>query len=198
MKLTSGILLTTLLSTTALAGTQGMSSMPTIQPKKVYTVKGDEDFDSQKGFGEEESMTRMMNLMMVEGSGYEGMDMDAMKVSDNTARSSGHSMSGMSTQDPVKSDFPYQVEVLNKQTKVGSNNIEFSVKQNGKEVKGLKLKAQVYMTSMDMGTEEPKVKEMTAGKYQVKAPFTMKGPWAVKIIFPNNKETVLDFNVNSK
>ena len=197
-----------LLSTMAFAGKQGMPSMPTLQPKKVYAVKGDEDFDSKKGFGEEASMTRMMNLMMVEGSGFEGMDMDAMKVADNAAAPhtasstnshAGHSMSGMAKEETSKPDSTYQVDIISGQgAKVGSNAIEFSVKENGKELKGLKLKAQVFMTSMDMGTEEPKVKEISAGKYQVKAPFTMKGPWAIKIIFPDNKEKILNFDVNSK
>lgn len=191
---------TILFSTITFAGHQGMPSMPTLEPKKVYIVKGDEDFDAQKGFGDEESMTRMMNLMMVEGSGFEGMDMNAMKVTDNkTAPKTSHTMIGMSQTDSVKTDFPYQVEIVSSQeAKVGSNTIEFSVKDKAKEVKGLKLKAQVYMTSMDMGKEELKVKEMGAGKYQVQAQFIMKGPWAVKIISSDHKEKILNFDINSK
>ena len=66
-----------------------------------------------------------------------------------------------------------------------------------KPAKGIQINTKVYMTSMDMGTEEPKVKEIKSGEYQVKASFSMQGPWAVKLIFPENKEKVFDFNVKS-
>lgn len=197
MKKITIITLLTITTQFALAGTESMPSMPTIK-SKIYTVKNGEDLDSQKGFGDEEAMTRMMNLMMVEGSGYEGMDMEAMKLADNNLHNS-HSMEGMNmaTTGSKKSD-GYVVDVEKKDVKVGTNSVEFSVKENGKVAKGLKIKSQVYMTSMDMGTEEPQVKEIMAGKYQVKASFIMKGPWAIKLIFPNGKENVLNFEVNSK
>lgn len=194
-----GILAWTI-SSYVFAGTEGMPSMPKIQEKQVHVVKQGDDFDEQKGFGDQESMTRMMNLMMVEGSGYEGMDMEGMKLADNNSPS-GHSMAGMGHSDTnsTTSDFPYEIEAKPKaDPKVGTNVIEFTIKERQKEAKGLKLKSQVFMASMDMGTEEPAVKEVSPGKYQVKAPFTMKGPWAVKLLFPNNKEKTFNFEVQSK
>ena len=59
-------------------------------------------------------------------------------------------------------------------------------------MKGLKLKTQVYMLSMDMGTETPEVKEIKPGIYQTKAPFSMSGPWAIKIVTPFGEKV---FNV---
>jgi hypothetical protein len=184
-----------LASTLSWAGTEGMPSMPKIEGK-TYILKGDENLDEQKGFGENESRTKMTNLMMVEGSGYEGMDMDAMKVADSKTQAQ-NSMSGMNGETKSDEKSVYDVEVKQGKFKVGNNLIEFTVKKSGKEVKGLRLKSQVYMTSMDMGTEEPKVKDI-GGKYQVKASFTMKGPWAIKLIFPDNSEKVLNFEVSSK
>ena len=57
------------------AGSEGMKDLPLIKAGKIHTVDGSEDFESEKGFGDEEPMVKMMNLMMVEGSGYEGMSM---------------------------------------------------------------------------------------------------------------------------
>jgi hypothetical protein len=49
-----------------------------------------------------------------------------------------------------------------------------------------------------MGTEEPDVREVSNGKYQVKAPFAMRGPWALKLIFSGAKEKVFSFDVENK
>jgi hypothetical protein len=164
------------------AAEDAMPSMPKISPKRVYIVKGDEDLESQKGFGEEAPMVRMMNLMMVEGSGMEGMNM-----------ASGSS--------PSVETFPYMITLSfnAEDAKVGTNLLKFSIMdaKTMKPMKGLQINSKVYMTSMDMGTEEPKIKEVKPGEYQVKASFSMQGSWAVKLIFPENKEKVFDFNVKN-
>jgi hypothetical protein len=187
-----------LISHFAWAGTESMPSMPKINPKQVITVHGNEDFDSQKGFGEQAPMVRMMNLMMVEGSGMEGMSMDmAMAENENKAPTKQDT-----NRSDVMSESPYEFNVIGnpKSPKVGTNIIEITIldMKNKKPAKGLKLKAQVFMTSMDMGTEEPKVKEMAPGKYQVKAAFAMNGPWAVRLIFQNGSEKVFNFKVDAK
>lgn len=64
------------LASVSWAGTEGMESMPIIAPKKVFVVQENQDLESQRGFGDQEPQVRMMNLMMVEGSGMEGMSMD--------------------------------------------------------------------------------------------------------------------------
>lgn len=184
------VLLVSLATKFTFAGHESMPSMPKLEPKKIYTVTGNEDFESQQGFGEDESKLRMMNLMMVEGSGYEGMDMDSTKIAQNNPHS-GHSM--------PESVSGFQIDLIsNAPAKVGTNNLEFSVKKDGKDIKGLKIKSQVYMTSMDMGTEQPRVKETGPGKYSVKTSFSMKGPWAVKLIFADSTEKIFNFEVNPK
>ncbi len=60
---------------------ENMQNMPRIRPKKVYTIPSKEAGEKlleQRGYGDQEPMVRMMNLMMVGGSGYEGMDMSEM------------------------------------------------------------------------------------------------------------------------
>ena len=194
------VLLLTFAASFNSAASESMPSMPKLAPKKVYTIKDNENLESQQGFGDKEQEVRMMNLMMVEGSGYEGMDMDGMKVADNNSNS-GHSMQEMDNSVPAaaNSNSVYQIEITpNGPAKVGTNSIAFSVKKDGKEMKGLKIKSQVYMTNMDMGTEQPKVKELAPGKYNLKASFAMRGPWAVKLIFADSTEKILNFEVNSK
>ena len=192
----------------AWAGSDGMSNMPKIQPKKSYTVKnadqGDELLD-KRGFGDEEPRVRMMNLMMVEGSGMEGMDMDMsgmkMAANDSKGAHSGHPAPAKSMAPPASApeSSPYRIELVSPtgSPKVGSNVIQFWVKssKDDKPAPGLKPTAEVAMTSMDMGTEKPKVKETAPGKYSVKAPFSMKGPWALKLMFPGGATQVLNFDV---
>lgn len=193
----------------AWAGNDGMPNMPQIQPKKSFAVQsadqGEELLDN-RGFGDQEPMVRMMNLMMVEGSGMEGMDMDmsSMKMAANDPKGvhSGHSASAMTGMAPAAApsgSSPYLIELSNPtgSPKVGSNIIQFTVKsaKDGKPAKALKPTAEVSMTSMDMGTEKPKVKEASPGNYSLKAPFAMKGPWAVKIMIPGGGEKILNFDV---
>ncbi len=204
----------------ASAGTESMPSMPKIQPHKVTTVKGDEDFESQKGFGDQAPIVRMMNLMMVEGSGMEGMVMDMSdmtgdkpnnkhsdpmqmnSVAQNEMKHSENKSGAPSASEKISADSPYDFQVKNPggTYAVGVNQIEIVIadSKTQKPAKGLNLKAQVFMTSMDMGTEEPKVKEISPGKYQVKAPFAMKGPWTIRLILPDKKEKVLNFEVIPK
>jgi hypothetical protein len=180
----------TLLSTAAWGMEEGMPKMPRIQPKKTYTIptkEAGEDLLEQRGYGDQESSVRMMNLMMVGGSGSEGMDM-AM---------SGHE-SHMPRSAPSAS-YDYDVKITPDPPQAGSNIlvVEMRRKSDAKPAQGLEIKAQVSMTSMDMGTEEPKVREIAPGRYQLKANFSMKGPWAVKLSLPEGGEKVLNFNAGS-
>ncbi len=172
------------------AGVEGMPHMPSISAKKTYTVQSTDDGESlqdQRGFGDQEGMVRMMNLMMVEGSGMEGMDMTQTTMASS-------SEIPQSAQSEL---YVIQWKLNPESPRVGSNLLELTIqhKKDQKPAGGLKLKAFVAMTSMDMGTEEPKVKEVSPGKYQVKLPFSMQGPWAVRIRFPDGKETELSFDV---
>jgi hypothetical protein len=166
------------------------AEMPRIQPKKTYTVRTAEEGQvllEQRGFGDQESQVRMMNLMMVEGSGLEGMDMSQAKSGDR-----------------VEHDLPgaYLIESkLNPpRPTVGSHQINLVVRHRRDQspAPGLKLKAAVFMTSMDMGTENPSVKEVRPGEYQLKASFSMQGPWALKIVFSEGGEQTLRFDVTDR
>jgi hypothetical protein len=219
MKKNSWILLAALVFPFRLhAAEDGMVSMPKIQPKRTITVKTADEGESlqeDRGFGEKDAEVSMMNLMMVEGSGYEGMDMNAgmsgMKM--DSGKDSGHSMHGMKmaaaepSKAPVPSEKPkesterYSIERKNEsgEAKVGANPVEFTVldAKTGKPAKGLKIKAEVSMTSMDMGTTTPRVRETSPGTYQVKAVFSMKGPWAVKLSFPDGQDETLSFTAGT-
>lgn len=186
----------TLLGSITFAGTEGMPSMPLIKAKRIYTVTAQDDLQAQQGFGDQEPIVKMMNLMMVEGSGLQGMDM-----------SKGQTVAA--TEAPQRRDSPttapasgsYEAELKGSpSTKVGVNSVEFTVidSKTKKPARGLKLKSQVSMTSMDMGTETPAVKEKSPGLYEVKAGFAMKGPWAVKIVFPDSSDKVFYFEAASK
>jgi len=82
--------------------------------------------------------------------------------------------------------------------KSGDNTLNITVTNAaGKPVMGAKVTAQVAMTSMDMGTSSPAVKETGKGRYITTVAFSMAGPWRVtlKVVAPGQKaETkALDF-----
>jgi hypothetical protein len=210
-------LATLIFSASAFGTEQGMPSMPLIKEKRVFTVSPKDDLQSEQGFGDQEPMVKMMNLMMVEGSGMEGMSMDmapgkemapgmkmgsGMKMAPGMKMSANEKMPAESASETAKTSEPQYLVDAKSLTppKAGTDLIQVSVLdlKSKKPVKGLKLKAQVYMTSMDMGTETPLVKESKNGGYELKAPFAMKGPWAVKLIFPDKTEKVFNFEVAGK
>ncbi len=196
-------------STHALAAEEGMTQMPKIKPKSSYSVQSNEkgeDLLDNRGFGEKEPMVRMMNLMMVEGSGVEGMDMNdaSTKATAGHEMNHGHEMkmaanesSPTQTSSAKSSGLKFEATIAPSPAKVGANSVTISVRdsKSGELKKGLKPKAQVYMMSMDMGTDEPRVSETSPGKYQLKAIFSMKGPWAVKLILPS-EEKVFSFEAS--
>jgi hypothetical protein len=181
---------------------EAMEAMPMIKPKRIYTVTGKEDFEAIMGYGRQESMVAMMNLMMVEGSDMEGMEMEPMtmavnnddpldpkniekykkgvKVEADQAMHAGHPMKMPMAQEKALS---VKAEVQPNPPIVGENRIIFSVSApgSGQRIADAKLKAKVEMTSMDMGSEEPEVKRLPDGGYEVKVRFTMKGPWRVHV-----------------
>ena len=76
-----------------------------------------------------------------------------------------------------------EVRVEPNPPKAGINRLTFEIKneKTGKPPTQLKIETEVAMTSMDMGTERPKAREIKPGSYEVKVPFSMKGPWQVRI-----------------
>jgi hypothetical protein len=206
-QLTLFSLLFLLIATAAWADKESMPSMPFLEPTKTYLLKGDEDLDEVRGFADKAPIVRMQNLMMVEGSGYEGMDMDmTVAMNDQPTDQKGAHDRGDAAK-PEKSvssvqekSSSYDVVVKSDASKfnVGANLIELSIQKDQKPAKGLKLKAEVFMTSMDMGKDEAKVQEKSPGEYVLKATFAMKGPWAVKLIFLGHEEKTLNFDIQNK
>lgn len=210
MKLTtiSFLLMIQAVSQSVEANSEGMSNMPVIKPKKVYAVptnESGEELSGQRGFGEKEPMVRMMNLMMVGGSGYEGMEMSAVHSNGAAGMPAGQQMQ-MAAND-AQTDQPaltktnvekYVIRAAPLTAVVGANSVSFTIvnSMTGKTEKGLKIKALVFMTSMDMGTDEPSVRETAPGTYNVKATFAMKGPWALKIAIPG-QEKLFKYDANS-
>jgi hypothetical protein len=127
-------------------------------------------------------------------SADEGHDMQSMKETAHSAAKTPSPAEGQTA------SYDVQTQITPDPPNVGPNEVEITVqnKNTRKPVGGLKLKVRVSMTSMDMGTEEPKVKEIAPGKYRVKVAFAMKGPWAVKVFLPEGGEKVLNYEVGSK
>ena len=79
-----GLILVSVLSVLAPSAFSGSESMPSVSvavPKRVYTISNPSEIDqlkTEQGFGIHAPAVKMMNLMMVRGSGYEGMDMSKM------------------------------------------------------------------------------------------------------------------------
>jgi len=66
--------------------------------------------------------------------------------------------------------------------KAGDNALQITITDaQGKPVTGAKITTSVAMTSMDMGTTHPAVKEKGNGQYTTTANFSMAGPWRVKV-----------------
>lgn len=113
-----------------------MPTMPKLKPHKIFEVK-DQNISDQimkdRGFGDAEEEVRMMNLMMVEGSGLEGMDMSLNTQNAHHAPTRGNG-------------FIVIREEMN--PKVGVNEVIFLMKDpNGKPVIGEKIQAEIYMNS---------------------------------------------------
>jgi hypothetical protein len=184
-----------------------MQPVRRLQPKRVVTVTGNEDWDSLRGFGKDAAMAEMMTLMMVGGSGMEHMKMGPMKKRGTqvAAMNSGDMAQGASEATGQPQGVPMAVTVTPNPPIVGDNTLDIAVTDaSGKPATGLKLTASVAMTNMDMGTEHPKVVERRVGHYSAVVNFSMKGPWRVTLTSsatdahrPSAARTALDFNVGS-
>lgn len=172
------VFMTLFVSFSSWAIDDSMKQMPQIKPKRSYqvqTLKQGEQLVEQRGFGADEPQVRMMNLMMVGGSGLEGMDMQTEPTAAPT-----HSHQARASAD--QSIYEYMLKPT--AVRVGRNLLTITVRERktSSVAKGLKFKARVFMTSMDMGTEQPSVRETAPGQYQVQVNFSMQGPWAVQLI----------------
>jgi hypothetical protein len=186
---------------------ESMSQIPMAQEKKVYTVTGKENFDEIEGYGQNDSMAGMMNLMMIEGSGMQEMKMTPMKEDATDSLALGGTVEDPGNEMTINhSDHGAKTDAISALTHVtvtpnppivGDNKIEFLMTdKNGKVINGMKLKTLISMVKMDMGASSPQVKDEGEGHYSVKANFSMAGQWIVKIIGSKNEEFI--FNAGSK
>lgn len=157
------------------------SSRPQLREKATYAWTGNEEWDTRTGFGKLEPMVRMMILMMVGGSGMEGMKMTPMDMVFNEANfteTGDQPMKEMS----MSSSKELKVEATLEKPGVGDNDVSVTIlTPDGRPVEGAKIIAAVAMTSMDMGTTHPVVKDIGKGKYGLKANFSMMGPWRLTL-----------------
>ncbi|MBI1332108.1 MAG: hypothetical protein GC165_04425 [Armatimonadetes bacterium] len=157
-------------------------SMPQLKEKSSYEWTGNEDWDTRTGFGKLEPMVKMMILMMVSGSGMEGMKMLPMDMVFNAENFSEGGDSPMKDM-PMANSKALKVEAKIEKAGIGDNNVSITINTpDGKAVTGAKITTAVAMTNMDMGTTHPAVKDLGKGKYAVKATFSMRGPWRLTLI----------------
>ena len=157
-------------------------SMPQLKEKSSYDWTGNEDWETRTGFGKLEPMVKMMILMMVGGSGMEGMKMLPMDMvfnAENFMEGGDSPMKDM----PMANSQALKVEAKIEKVDIGDNNVAIMISTpDGKPVTGAKITTAVAMTNMDMGTTHPSIKELGKGKYAVKANFSMNGPWRLTLI----------------
>ncbi len=177
-------------------------AMPQLKEKTSYDWADNMEWDTRTGFGKFEPMVGMMIKMMVGGSGMEGMKMAPMemKFDETNFKESGDGpmkdMAGMEMADKG-----LKVETKLIKPTVGNNNVSITIATpDGKPVEKVKVTSAVAMTSMDMGTTHPAVKELGKGKYALTANFSMGGPWrlTLTVTAPTMKATTYTFDFEAK
>ena len=203
------------------------ATIPELKEKGTYVATGTEDWKKQAGFGHNAPMVGMMNQMMVGGSGMEGMKMapmtmkfdeknyakpegdeaasaDNMAGMDMSGKNKGMKMDAPAPASPgpaVPASVPVAVAAAINAPKSGDNALQITVTDaQGKPVAGAKITTSVAMTSMDMGTTHPAVKDVGNGKYAATVNFSMAGPWRVnvKVTPPGQKPQVKAFDFTAK
>ncbi|MBS1701392.1 MAG: FixH family protein [Armatimonadetes bacterium] len=176
------------------------TSMPQLKEKSSYVWTGNEEWETRTGFGKLEPMVKMMILMMVGGSGMEGMKMLPMDMvfnAENFTEGGDAPMKDM----PMANSQTLKVEAKIGNVGVGDNNVAITVTTpDGKPVTGAKVTTAVAMTNMDMGTTHPAVKELGKGKYAMKANFSMNGPWRLTLVVsaPGMQPQTYSFDFEAK
>lgn len=154
-----------------------VASLPQLKEESSYTWSEAMDADTRTGFGKLAPMVRMMILMMVGGSGMEGMQMAPMEMKFD---SSNFVENGA---EPSESNAgAFKVDASAPKPSVGHNVITLTITTpDGKPVDKVKVTASVGMTNMDMGTTHLAVASRGKGRYSVNAVFSMAGPWRLTV-----------------
>lgn len=189
-------------------GGQGMAgmghvaaSLPQLKETGHYAWTGSMDWDTRTGFGKLEPMVRMMILMMVGGSGMEGMKMDPMEMKFDEANFTESGDQQMKDMPGMSGDKPLKIKAELGAGKVGDNNVTLTITTpDGKPVEKAKITTAVAMTNMDMGTTHPAAKELGKGKYSLKTNFSMAGPWRLTLTVsaPNVPSATYTFDFEAK
>lgn len=164
------------------SGMEGMKMAP-------MNMKFDEQ-NYAKPAGESAAGTGDMAGMDMGGKGKSdgmaGMNMDAPTPAGNAPMASGPvQITATTASAPKAGDDPLTISITDAQ---------------GKPVTGAKVTASVAMTSMDMGTTHPAVKELGGGKYAASVNFGMAGPWRVTVAVstPGQKPVLKSFDFTAK
>jgi len=126
---------------------------------------------------------------------------DAMAGMDMGGKDKGMKMDAPTPASPTLASAPPAVAATINAPKAGDNALQITVADaQGKPVAGAKITTTVAMTSMDMGTTHPAVKEMGDGKYVATVNFGMAGPWRVKVkaTLPGQAPVVKAFDFDAK
>jgi hypothetical protein len=165
---------------------ESMTGLTVLQPVKLKVVVAHENWQKLTGFGDSTAAMRMMTLMMVAGSGMEGMA--SMNLAAH-ATMAGHSAATSSSTD----DCNVVVTPVDSNPVVGANELKFQVFDGvGAPLHTLKLRATVEMATMNMGVTHPAIVETAPGTYSVSPVFSMQGDWKVAIIGTMGAATVLN------
>ncbi len=165
---------------------ESMTGLRVLQPVNLKVVLAHENWNKLTGFGESTAAVRMMTLMMVAGSGMEGMASMNMATD---ATMTGHSTATASPTDECN----VVVTPVEATPVVGTNDLKVQVFDGaGAPFHALKLRATVEMATMNMGVTHPAVLETAPGTYSISPAFSMQGDWKVAIIGTMGTANVLN------
>jgi hypothetical protein len=168
---TSGTLAWCLLAaaaTLASAAGEGMPQMPLAREKSSRIVTSSDDFGALRGFGPGEQSARLRALMMVGGSGHEGMEMTAPAA----ARASDGQV-------------PFEIQWTSSPSPpvAGLETLALTLvdPKTRKPITGLEVRLEISMAAMDMGTQAIPAPETEPGRYRAELKLPMAGTWAIRV-----------------
>lgn len=158
------------------------------------------------GFGKNAPMVAMMNQMMVEGSGMEGMKMVPMRMdfgaqnyaSGSALRATGATLGGGEWKVESKTPFPKGMKVAVISHRAGPDGgvlITLQFKQEGASFTPKDLTAKLAMVTMNMGTSSPKIQARPDGSVDVTAFPSMAGQWKIEFSFTGPDGAVTTFDL---
>jgi len=182
------------------SGSEGMKMAP-------MSMKFDEKNYAKPEGDDAAGADDMAGMDMSGGKGAAKSDAakpDAMAGMDMSGKDKGMKMDAPAPASPspaAPASAPPAVAATINAPKAGDNALQITVTDaQDKPVAGAKITTTVAMTSMDMGTTHPAVKDMGNGKYAATVNFGMAGPWRVKVkaALPGQTPVVKAFDFDAK